>query len=59
MRQIQKERVKSMLEYKLAPCNLEYGNLGYAKEIGVVLGKGSHSPERGKYFADDSKLSEK
>ena len=61
MRQIQKERVKSMLKYKRAPCNLEY-----AKEIGrggngnVVLVKGFHlSEKRGKYFAEDSKLSEK
>ncbi len=58
MRQIQKERVKNMLEYKLAPCNLEY-----AEEIGrggngkVVLVKGSHLPEKVvKYFAVDSKL---
>lgn len=45
MRQIQKERVKSMLKYKMVPYNLEY-----AKEIGVVWGRGSHSPERGEVF---------
>lgn len=59
MRQIQKERAKNMLEYKLAPCDLKR-----SKEIGrggngkVVLVTDSHSPETVvKYFSVDSKLS--
>lgn len=59
MRQIQKESVKNMSEYKKPPCNFEN-----AQEIGkggngkVVLVKDSYSPERVvKYFCVDSNLS--
>lgn len=59
MKQIQKESAKNMLEYKMAPCDLED-----AKEIGhggngkVVLVPDSYSPEKViKYFSVASKLS--
>lgn len=47
MRQIQKEKVKNMLGYKMVPSNL-----AYSKEVGrsgkgkVVLVKGTHSSEK-------------